>query len=426
MVSKRRVVAGLVLAAVALGAVGAEWTFPGYETSHFRISSPLPAQFVRYIEANAEAYYDSITPKYVPKGFGTGRLTIYFLARQQDTRRLLASVGIGDVGYGQYLESVRMPSGTGPALFTHRTMDDGTLSLWGTLFHEITHHFIGLNYGDPPAWFNEGLACLLGERTRIVKGRANIGHANPWRERALRKLLEGGLEVDVARLVSLSERAFYAAPEGYHLARALFFWLHETGTLMRYLEIVKERGYALATLEEATGFDADTINRRLRRFIETRCYPAADLHAAEDATGASKEALLRHSLAIQPDFRPAQLALAEHWYYDLKDIPKTREALKPVLDDPQCIEHGKALWVMGDTFYSSGDYAGAKPYYEQALPYNEYNEWRHWLSYYLGVCAYMTGDRAQAKTWFAKFLEADWEPAEHPQWTAVAKQALAE
>lgn len=421
----RAVVLGLSLTALAIVAAATASEFPVSKTTHFRIYSPLPAQFIRYIEVNAEAYYDSMVPRYFQRGFD-GPLTIYFLKTQDDTRQLLASYGIGDVGYGQYIPARGGASGVLPALFTHRVLDDGTLSLWGTLFHEITHHFIALNYGDPPAWFNEGLACFLGERTRIVKGRANIGHPNPWREHALRQLIERGLRIDVARLTALSDDEFYRAPEGYHLARALFFWMYRTGTLDHYLEAVKQGGYGLPVLEEATGLSAASIDRRLLDFIKTHCDPAADLYEAERVKGSAKEPLLKHSLEVKPDFLAAQLELAEYFYYTRNDVPRTREALTPLLSEESSIEVGKALWVMGDTYYSSEDYAGAQPYYEQALAYADYNEHRHWLYYYLGVCAYMTGDRAKAKTWFAKFLETDWEPGEHPQWVAVARQALAE
>jgi tetratricopeptide (TPR) repeat protein len=416
----RSVLSRLLLPVLLLTPCAGAEEFPTYKTAHFKVYSTMPPQFVDYIKRNAEAYYDSMTPRYFRKGF-PAPLAIYFLKTQADTQQLLKRYGVACVGYGQYLSL--SPE---PALFTHRTMDDGSLSLWGTLFHEITHHFIELNLPGAPAWFNEGLACMLGERTRIVKGQANIGHANPWRERALMTLIQQGLTIDVAQMVAWSDPAFYGRMERNHVVRPLFLWLHDTRKLDAYMTLVKERGYGLSVLEQATGMSASRINQALLTFIKARCYPAAYLRAADSASSADKEALLRQALAIQPDYYPARLELAQMYYYKLNDSAKARETVAPLLEATDAIEHGQALYLMGEAYYSAKDYRQARAFYEQALPYYEYEEHRHWLYYYLGIASFWgDGDKTASTAWFKKFMQTDWEPEKHPEWVAAAKAALA-
>jgi hypothetical protein len=148
-------------------------------------------------------------------------------------------------------------------VYTHQFMDNGELSGWGTFFHEITHHFIQLNYRSPPAWFNEGLACFLGEQTRIVKGKMTVGRPNPWREQILRNEIEQDRRPNIKRLFSSSTEQFYDWDLGCHFARAFFYWLHETGQLEQYLKNVQENGFELSVLEETVSDSYGKINVEL-------------------------------------------------------------------------------------------------------------------------------------------------------------------
>ena len=394
-----------------------------YQTRHFRIVSPLDPRFVRAIELNAEAYYDGMTPRYFPQGFDQP-LVIYYAKTQADTRRALRGTGVGDVGYGLYLGTVPTLFGGQPVLYTHRIMDGGGLSLWGTLFHEITHHFIQLNYGRCPAWFNEGLASFLGERTRIVKHTLTIGRANPWREQILRDLIDRGLQVDVNRLVSFSDEEFYRAKEGYHVSRAVFFWLYTHGKLDEYLSAVKEQGFGLSTLETVTSRSAEEINRALLDFIKKRCYPAAFLADADSTTDrVRKTAAYHRALGIQPDFQPALVEWAKV-LHDEREFKQCRETVESVLRDPQSADYVDAAWVAGNCDYMQQRYPEALREYQLAADAAQYREDQYQLYYWIASCYHDLGNVVAAKEWYQKFLDNDWEPEDHPEWTSVARSHL--
>ena len=144
-------------------------------------------------------------------------LKINYFEKQSDTQAYC-----GDkekIYYGIYVPSKN-------AILTHRLMDHGGLAGLGTLFHEITHHFVRMNYSNPPAWFNEGLTSFLSEQTRIVNGKLSLGHPNPWREQALRDMIENGNVIDVCYYTTLDEESFYADRKNYHPLRAMFYWLY--------------------------------------------------------------------------------------------------------------------------------------------------------------------------------------------------------
>ncbi|MFA5252956.1 MAG: hypothetical protein WC454_10285, partial [Phycisphaerae bacterium] len=173
-----------------------------YKSEHFIISSDLDPCFVQFVRVNAEAYYENMLGRYFQTGWQKP-LTIYYSKTQSDTQQLFDKNGEKTKAeYGLYDPDI-------PAVYTHRYMNDGGISGWGTLFHEIAHHFIRLNYRDCPSWFSEGLACFLGEQNRIVKGKLIVGRPNPWREQVLRKEIEEGRRFNIKRLFSSSTEQFY-------------------------------------------------------------------------------------------------------------------------------------------------------------------------------------------------------------------------
>ncbi|MHC5061869.1 MAG: tetratricopeptide repeat protein [Planctomycetota bacterium] len=375
----------------------------------------MDSRYVNIVQLNAEAFYDNMCREYFTTGWRKP-LIIYYHKNKSDTQRLLARHGRNvDVGYGLYIASK-------PAVYTHRVMDDGGLSGWGTLFHEITHHFIELNYHDPPSWFNEGLSCFIGEQTRIVKSGLDIGHPNPWRERNLRNMIENGLRIDIKYLTSLSSKRFYEWEPGYHLARALFFWLHENNILKTYLQDVWQEGYDLSVLQKATGKSYRQMNTELLSFIKANCYSGAYLQDARQAKNSKeKKDALKKTLEIKPDYKTAQLELAS-LFYGNKSYARCRERLKPILSDTKSKEHMWALKLAGKTYYKEKDYKKALAYYQRAFENADYCEYGYELAYLIASCHHYLKDYKSAKNWYKKYIDLNWQPEANAKWVAYARK----
>jgi tetratricopeptide (TPR) repeat protein len=373
------------------------------QSDHFIIHSDLDPCYVQFVRANAEAYYENLHGRYFQTGWAKP-LTIYYSRTQSDTQQLLDKNGHKiKVDYGFY------ESGT-PAVYTHQFMDNGELSGWGTFFHEITHHFIQLNYRSPPAWFNEGLACFLGEQTRIVKGKMTVGRPNPWREQILRNEIEQDRRPNIKRLFSSSTEQFYDWDLGCHFARAFFYWLHETGQLEQYLKNVQENGFELSVLEETVSDSYGKINVELSKFIKKNCYAGAYLKDGwQTEDQAQKIQAFLKALELKPDYHTARLELAE-CYCRSKDYEKCRENLKQILDDPESIEYRQAAGLMANTYYNEKDYPKALEYYNKAWEYSDCYEYKYRLAYQIGNCFYYLKDPEGAKQWYKKFLDCNWEP----------------
>jgi hypothetical protein len=386
-----------------------------YTSQHFIIDSELDRRYVSFIQLNAEAYYKNMVGHYFAKG-SKEPLKIYYLERQSDTQELYIKHGHkGKIDYGRYIAS-------GPAVYTHRLMDNGGQSGWGTLFHEITHHFVNLNYRKVPTWFNEGLTTFLGEQTRIVKGKLTVGRPNPWRERILRDMIENGQKVNVKLLISLSTgRKFHKWKPAYHVTRALFYWLYESKLLDEYLKNVQEKGYDISVLEETVGKSYREINKELLAFIKTSCYPAAyyqDGLRAKDLE--QKKKFFEKALEIKPDYEPARLELARCFYKN-KDYKKCRVLLKPILADLQSTKYRDTLYLMGGSFYAEKLYSKALEHYKKAWEYSDYREYKHELAYWIGNCYRHLADMENAKRWYKRFLEENWDPERRANWVSYAQ-----
>ncbi|MCB9882449.1 MAG: hypothetical protein H6834_11720 [Planctomycetes bacterium] len=119
----------------------------------------------------------------------------------------------------------------------------------GTLAHEMVHAFADADFPRIRAWFNEGLGSLYEQsfrgRERMVGARTN------WRFRGLMNAwVQRGSLPRLARLVNLSDQAFYRDDEGvnYALARSFCVFLQENGWLEAFY-----RGYRREHLEDPTG-----------------------------------------------------------------------------------------------------------------------------------------------------------------------------
>lgn len=380
-----------------------------YTSQHFVINSDLDHRYVRIIQLNAEAYYENMAGQYFAKGW-TKPLKIYYREKQSDTQQLLNKHGHKlKAAFGHYMPSE-------PAVYTHQFMNNGGLAGLGTLFHELTHHFVALNYRKAPPWFNEGLATFLGEQTRIVQGKLTVGRPNPWRERILRDMIENGQRIDIRFLTTTTGHKFYKWKPGYHIARALFYWLHETKFLDTYLTNVRQKGYGPSVLEKTVDKPYREINKELLAFIKTNCYPAAYYEGGRRAKDIEKKKkFFEKALEIKPDYQPAILELARCFYKN-KDYKTCRGLLKPILDDSQSTKYRDTLYLMARSFYVEKNYAEALKCYEKTWEYSDYNEYKYKLAYWIANCHHYLDDHEMAKQWYKKFLAANWEPNRYPKW----------
>jgi len=390
-----------------------------YHSKHFIIESPLDSRYINFIQLNIEAYYENMAGHYFAKGWGKP-LKIYYLEKQADSQELLNKHGDKyEIGYGYYTGN------STPVIYTHRFMNDGGVTGWGALFHEITHHFVGQNYEKIPTWFNEGLATFLGERTKIVKGKLTVGRPNSRRERILRNMIENGQEINIKFLTSLTtENKFHKWEPAYHVARAVFYWLYETNLLDKYLTNVQQKGYGLSVLEETAGKSYREINKELLAFIKAKCYQAAyyeDGCLAKDIE--EKKKFFEKALVIKPDYQPATLELAR-CFYENKDYEKCRVFLKPILGDLQSTEYRDAAYLTGGSYYEESLYTKALEYYEKAWEYSDYNEYKHELAYWIANCYNCLADQENAKQWYKRFLEENWDPKHCAKWVAYAQDYL--
>lgn len=372
------------------------------QSSHFIIHSDLDPCYVQFVRANAEAYYENLEGRFFQADWAKP-LTIYYSKTQSDTQQLFSNHGHeAEVGYGRYESSM-------PAVYTHQFMNNGELNGWDSLFHEIAHHFIQLNYHNPPAWFDEGLACFLGEQTQIVKGKLTVGRPNPWREQILRSEIEQGRRPNIKRLFSSSTEQFHDWNLGCHFARAFFYWLHETGQLEQYLKNVRKKGYELSVLEETVSSSYGRVNMGLSKFIKKDCYAGAYLKDGQQTEDQARkiQAFLK-ALELKPDYQAARLELAR-CYYRSKDYEKCRENLEPILDDPESIEYRHAAKLVANTYYKEEDYPNALEYYSKAWEYSDYYEYKYRVAYQIGNCFYHLKDPEGAKKWYKKFLDCKWE-----------------
>jgi tetratricopeptide (TPR) repeat protein len=385
-----------------------------YLSKNFVIHSDLDPRYVQLAQANAEAYYKNLEEHYFQTSWAGQPLVIYYSETQSETQQLLKSRGETDEAvYSYYVPSV-------PAVYAHRLTDDGQPCGWNGLFCGIAHHFIQINFQDPPAWFGEGLACFMGERAQIVKDKIILGGPNTCREQiSSDKIEEGeGIRANIKRLFTSSTEQFRNWDIGPHFAETFFYWLHENGQLEQYLKNVEKKeyengekkGYELSVLEETVSKPYGRINVELSRFMEETCRAEAYLQTGcRDSNEAQKKESFLKALKIKPDYRPAQLELAKCYYHD-KNYQKSRDYLKQILSDLESIEYRQAAGLMGNTYYNEKNYSQALDYYMKAWEYSKYYEYKYLVAYQIANCHYYLKDSRKAKKWYREFLGCVWQP----------------
>lgn len=374
-----------------------------YESKHFTIYSDLDPRYVKVVQANAEAYFTDMVGRYFKNGGGK-RVKIYFSETQSDTFKLLRKRGHKNKtnrSFYVYKDS---------SIYTHRFTKGGHEIEIGTLFHEITHHMVRLNFKDPPIWLNEGLACFLGNETRIVRGKAVVGQPNPWRERELKERIEKGIRPNLKRLFPMTQKELYKWPIGYNFSRALFYWLHESGKLEEYLQNAEKDGYDISVLEKTVNKSVNEINKELLEFIQKYCYAGAYVHEGQRVRSKAKEKeMFTKAVELLPDYSKGLFELGL-CYYREKDYDNCRKYLNRILEDPDSIHYMNASDYIGRCYYYEKDYPKALEYFKKALAYSEYYDRSYKICFWIANCYHYMKDHAGAQEFYKIFFDNNWEP----------------
>ena len=151
-------------------------------------------------------------------------------------RPLEVWLGADAVGYAKITRALLNAPPTTPYGFY---MDDQRMMIMniqtggGTLVHELVHAYMEANFPDCPPWFNEGLGSLyemVGEKRGRMWGFVN------WRLPPLQEAIRKRRTLPFAKLMALSQRAFYRGHTGVHYgqSRYLLYYLQTRGKLVSY------------------------------------------------------------------------------------------------------------------------------------------------------------------------------------------------
>jgi hypothetical protein len=116
---------------------------------------------------------------------------------------------------------------------------------YGTLAHELFHLMVRRDFGDVPAWMDEGYAALY-EVSRVYRDRTVVGLPN-WRGEVIRKL--GGPEFPMLQDLTRADwdefnaEGFEAGYQAMNHAKARYFalYLQEKGKLAETYRRFRER-----------------------------------------------------------------------------------------------------------------------------------------------------------------------------------------
>ncbi len=138
----------------------------------------------------------------------------------------------------------------------------------GTLSHELVHPYMEANFGEPVAWFNEGLASLF-EQPSERKGHL-VGLPN-WRLPNLKREIRNKTLPPLTTLIATSRDEFYNAEwDAYAQARYLVYYLQEHGKLKAFYDALladtKDRTGKTA-LEGVLGEDLATFDPAWRAWV---------------------------------------------------------------------------------------------------------------------------------------------------------------
>jgi len=137
----------------------------------------------------------------------------------------------------------------------------------GTLYHELTHALMAVDFPGVPDWFNEGLASLH-EGAYVSRNRF-VGMVN-WRFPALRQALRAGKLRTLKDLVTADD--FYTRQVGMNYAQARHFALFMQRQKLlrkfyRYFRDHPDSNLGLSALEHIFGYKIARIDREYRAFL---------------------------------------------------------------------------------------------------------------------------------------------------------------
>jgi tetratricopeptide (TPR) repeat protein len=309
-----------------------------------------------------------------------------------------------------------------PAVYTYiYSADDNQITL-EPLFASIVEHFMARQFDDAPLWFRSGLISFFSTNARIDNGKFVPAGPCPRDGLVLRNEVESETRLNIKKLYISSDERFLEWPSGPHLATALFSWLYKNGHLVSYINLVKNKGYELEVLEEATGSSAGKINIDLKKYIESECCTAAYLADAQDAQDPQqKEGFLLEALKKIPDYPEAQLALAR-LYYGQGNYQSCQNALVPLLADPQDSRFLPAARLAAEVQYDLSNYAQARDYYQKAWDKAEDYIYKYQLAYKIANCCHYLNEPEVAAQWYKEFLELDFQSDRHPAAVSYAQK----
>ena len=309
-----------------------------------------------------------------------------------------------------------------PAVYTYISNPDSNHITLEPLFASIVENFMARQFDDAPLWFRSGLILFFSKNARISEGKLIPSGPCPRAGLALRGEVESETRLNIKKLYISSDERFREWPTGPHLAVALFSWLNKNGYLANYIGLVKDKGYELEVLEEATDLSAGKINIDLKKYIEGECCTAAYLAEAQDAQEpAEKEKFLLEALKKIPDYPEAKLALAK-FYYDQGSYPACQSALVTLLADPQDSRFLSAARLAAEVQYDLGNYAQAREYYQKAWDKGEDYVYKYQLAYKIANCCHYLDEPEIAAKWYNWFIELDFCCDSHPAAISYAQK----
>src|SRR5262245_48423457 len=123
--------------------------------------------------------------------------------------------------------------------------------------------------------------------------------------------------------------------------------------------------------------------------------PAAPAgNGAQPTAAAPASAAPRQPRPISPELHEAFRALQEHRYAEARELAQRVLDAHPAHPPAQEPTRGQAAYLIGLTFYQTGNYGAARPWLEQALELDPDNQYVH---DFLGYSAFLLGDLAVAR-----------------------------
>lgn len=408
---------------VILCAVLCAWVRALPQDNSVTVEGNFDDKLIQIISGNANDCFNSLNETYFKSGFGRP-LKIYLLNTPADVRKLredhdhLTASELQKTRFGPdwfYIYSV-------PAVYTYISNPDSNHITLEPIFASIVEHFMARRFDDCPLWFRSGLISFFSKNARINDGSLVLSGPCPRAGLALRAEVETDTRFNIKKLYVSSDERFREWSSGPHLATVLFSWLYKNGHLADYINLVKDNGYELSVLEEATDSSAGKINIELKKYIEGDCCTAAYLAEAEDTTDpAEKEKFLRSALQKITDYPEAQLALAR-LFYTRDDYQSCQNTLVPLLAEPKGSFYLPAARLAAEVQYKLENYAQARDYYLKAWEKAENYVYKYQLAYKIANCSHYLNEPADAAKWYNLFLELDFLSDRHPGAVGYAKK----